>query len=286
MYRLRSPLPEHHPMLELIRKYRFYLLTGAALLAALAFYSLSLREKEHASGFERMVLDLFSPVHNIGAGVSSFFSGVWSDYIDLVDVRTENKQLREAVKTLNSQMIENREAIHENERLRSLLDLKAIQRAPSVAAMVIGEDSSPWFKTLVINRGSVDGLQEGMPVVAANGVVGQVVKVAAGSSRVLLLTDHASGIASVVQRSRARGVVKGKGGGLCSLEFSLRDEDVKVGDVVVTSGIGGIFPKGLVIGEVTMVRKGEYGIFQTISVRPAVNMAKLEEVLVLLQKAP
>jgi len=103
---------------------------------------------------------------------------------------------------------------------------------------------------------------------------------------VLLLTDHASGIASVVQRSRARGVVKGKGGGLCSLEFSLRDEDVKVGDVVVTSGIGGIFPKGLVIGEVTMVRKGEYGIFQTISVRPAVNMAKLEEVLVLLQKAP
>ncbi|CAG0988627.1 Cell shape-determining protein MreC [Geobacteraceae bacterium] len=273
-------------MLDLIKKYRVFLLTGAALLAALAFYSLSLRDKEHASGFERVVLNVFSPVHNVGAGVGDFFSTVWNDYIDLVDVRTENKQLREAVKTLNSRVIENREAVRENERLRMLLDLKAIQRAPSVAAMVIGEDSSPWFKTLVINRGSVDGLQEGMPVVAANGVVGQVVKVAAGSSRVLLLTDNASGIASVVQRSRARGVVKGKGGSLCSLEFSLRDEDVKVGDVVVTSGIGGIFPKGLVVGEVTMVKKGEYGIFQTINVRPAVNMAKLEEVLVLLQKAP
>lgn len=273
-------------MLELIRKYRFYLLTGAALLAALVFYSLSLRDKENASGFERMVLDVFSPVYNIGAGISGFFSDVWGDYLDLVDVRAENKQLRNAVKVLNSRLIENGEALHENHRLRQLLDLKAIQRAPSVAATVIGEDSSPWFKTLVINRGAVDGLQEGMPVIAANGVVGQVVKVADGSSRVLLLTDNASGIAAVVQRSRARGVVKGKGGGLCSLEFSLREEDVKVGDVVVTSGIGGIFPKGLVIGEVTMVRKGEYGIFQTITVRPAVNMAKLEEVLVMLQKAP
>lgn len=283
---MRFTRPEYHPMLELIRKYRFYLLTGAALLAALAFYSLSLRDKENASGFEIMVLDVFSPVYNVGAGVGGFFSNVWNDYIDLVNVREENKQLRDAVKVLNSRLIENGEALHENQRLRQLLELKAIQRAPSVAATVIGEDSSPWFKTLVINRGAVDGLQEGMPVMAANGVVGQVVKVAAGSSRVLLLTDNASGIASVVQRSRARGVVKGKGGGLCSLEFSLREEDVKVGDVVVTSGIGGIFPKGLVIGEVTMVRKGEYGIFQTITIRPAVNMAKLEEVLVMLQKAP
>lgn len=272
-------------MLDLIRKYKVYIIIGVSVLAAFTFYSLNLRDKEHANGFERLVMNLFSPVDNVGSGVNNFFADLWSDYIDLVDVRRENKQLRETVKIMNSRLVADREAIHENDRLKQLLELKSSIKAPSVAALVIGEDSSPWFKTLVINRGSVDGLAEGMPVVAANGVVGQVVKVAAGSARVLLLTDHASGIAALVQRSRARGVVKGKGSSFCSLEFSLRDEDVKVGDMIVTSGIGGIFPKGLVIGEVTMVKKGEYGIFQTIDLRPAVNMAKLEEVLVLLQKS-
>ena len=271
-------------MLELIRKYRLPIVMGVSLVVALAFYSLNLRETEHANAFERFILNIFAPIHNVGDRVGDSVGRVWSDYIDLVEVRQENKKLREAVKELNSRIVEGRETALENNRLRGLLDLKGGSKAPSVAASVIGEDSSPWFKTLVINRGAVDGVQEGMPVVAANGVVGQVIKVAAGSSRVLLLTDHASGIAAVVQRSRARGVVKGKGGGLCSLEFSLREEDVKVGDMVVTSGIGGVFPKGLVVGEVAMVKKGEYGIFQTIDVRPAVNMAKLEEVLVLMQK--
>ncbi|WP_298432395.1 rod shape-determining protein MreC, partial [Geobacter sp.] len=203
-------------MLELIKRYRFPIITGVALLVALAFYSLNLRDKEHANAFERTVMDIFAPLHNVGERIGNSVGGFWSDYIDLVDVRKENKQLRQSVKILNARLLEGREAALENGRLRALLNLKGTIKTSSVAAMVIGEDNSPWFKTLVINRGTVDGLQEGMPVVAASGVVGQVVKVASGSSRVLLLTDHASGIAAVVQRSRARGVVKGKGGGLCS----------------------------------------------------------------------
>lgn len=206
-------------MLELIRKYRVYIVAGVALLAALTFYSLNLRQKEQANLFERVVIDLFAPVYNLGSRVSTFVGSVWGDYIDLVDVRRENKALRESVKILNGRIMENREAIHENGRLRQLLGLKGTVGLPSVAAQVIGEDNSPWFKTLVINRGAVDGLAEGMPVVAASGVVGQLVKVAAGSSRVLLLTDHASGIAAVVQRSRARGVVKGQGEGSAASSF-------------------------------------------------------------------
>jgi rod shape-determining protein MreC len=202
----------------------------------------------------------------------------------LVDVRRENRQLRESINVLNRQMIESNEAVLTNDRLKRLLDLKSSLRTPSLSASVIGEDGSPWFKTIVIDRGTMDGLQEGMPVVAADGVVGLVVKVAARDSRVQLLTDHASGIAGVIQRSRARGAVKGIGGGKCRLEFTLREDDVKVGDTVVTSGIGGIFPKGLPVGEVTMVRKGEFGIFQTIEIRPAVNLSRLEEVIVLLKQ--
>jgi rod shape-determining protein MreC len=216
--------------------------------------------------------------------VNGVVADTWSDYVDLLEVRKENKQLRESVKILNSRVSESREAVIANERLKRLLDLKNSMQAPSLAAAVIGEDGAPWFKTIIIDRGEADGLREGMPVIATEGVVGQLVKVAAKSSRVLLLTDHASGIAGVVQRSRARGVVKGKGGGRCALEFALREDDVMVGDPVISSGVGGIFPKGLPIGEITMVKKGEHGIFQTVEVRPAVNVTRLEEVLVLLQQ--
>ena len=271
-------------MWKLICKYRRYLLTGTIVLLAFVFYSLHLKDKEHESIFERGVLNFISPVNKVISRINNSTAGIWNDYADLVGVRKENKQLRESVKILNSRLIESNEAVLANERLKKLLDLKNPLKEPSLAASVIGEDGSPWFKTIMIDRGEVDGLREGMPVIAADGVIGQLIKVVAKSSRVLLITDHASGVAGIIQRSRARGVVKGKGGGRCTLEFALAEEDVKVGDLVITSGIGGVFPKGLNIGEVTMVKKGEYGIFQTVEVRPTVNLARLEEVLVLLQQ--
>ncbi|ABQ27033.1 rod shape-determining protein MreC [Geotalea uraniireducens] len=271
-------------MRELFSKYKIHLFTGIFLFVALIFYSFNLKNKEHANPFERTVMNVMAPILRIGAAGNGFVSVVWSDYLDLVNVRKENKELRQSIKILNTRQMENREALIANERLKRLLELKTSLQTPALAASVIGEDGSPWFKTLVIDRGEADGLSEGMPVVAVDGVVGRLIKVAANSSRVLLLTDHASAVAAVVQRSRARGVVKGTGGGRCSLEFALRDEDVKVGDVVISSGIGGVFPKGLNVGEVTMVKKGTYGIFQTVEVRPTVNIARLEEVLVLLQQ--
>ncbi len=271
-------------MWALIKKYRVYILTAIIILVAFIFYSLNLKDKEHANAFERGVMYVMTPLYRAAALVNGNAADVWNDYVALLDVRRENKQLRESVKILNARVMESHEAVLAHERLKKLLDLKNSFQVPSLTGTVIGEDGSPWFKTLVIDRGESDGVREGMPVVSTAGVVGQVVKVAGNSSRILLLTDHASGIAGLIQRSRARGVVKGKGGGRCTLEFTLREDDVKVGDAVITSGIGGIFPKGLPIGEVTMVKKGEYGIFQTIEVRPAVNISRLEEVLVLLQQ--
>ena len=270
-------------MWELINKYRRHLLTGTIILAAFVFFSLHLKDKEHESLFERGVLNFVSPVNKVLSRINNMAAGIWNDYADLVGVRKENKQLRESVKILISRLIESHEAVLANERLKRLLDLKDYLKVPFLAASVIGEDGTPWFKTIIIDRGEVDGLREGMPVIATDGVIGQLIKVVAKSSRVLLITDHASGVAAIIQRSRARGVVKGMGGGSCALEFALAEEDVKVGDTVITSGIGGVFPKGLNIGEITMVKKGEYGIFQTVEVRPAVNLARLEEVLVLLQ---
>lgn len=268
-------------MLKLLIRYKRFFLAVLFLLVAFLTYALNLRGRENASAVERFLMTLTAPLAQGGAAVTGTVNGVWNDYINLVEVRQENKALKKSVETLNQRVLIGNEAIMARSRLNALLNLKETTDMPSIAVSVIGEDSSAWFKTLVVDRGSAEGLREGQPVVAAGGVVGRLVKVAANSSRVLLLTDHASAIAAQVQRSRARGVVRGAGNGRCSMEFTVKDEDVKVGDTVISSGMGGVFPKGLPIGEVTMVKKGEYGVFQTIEIRPSVNTVNLEEMLVL-----
>lgn len=271
--------------MNFFKKYTLLILTAVGILAALIFYSLNIPHKRDANVIERWVITVFAPVMKPFYQLSAFGGDVWDNYLDLVNVRQENLHLREDVKTLNSRVIAAEETNQENRRLARLLDVKNAIKEPTLTARVIGEDLSPWNGTLVIDRGSSSGIAEGMGVVAAAGIVGQVVKVARNSSRVLLLTDHSSGIAAIIQRSRARGVVKGKGEGLCQLEFATQEEDVKVGDMVISSGIGGVFLKGLPIGEVTMVKRGEYGIFQTVTIRPSVNIAHLEEVLVVLRSS-
>lgn len=270
--------------MEFLKKYGFVILAGGGIFAALIFYSLNIPHKLSANFVERGVMMLFAPVMKPAARVSGFIEDVRDNYLNLVGVRQENLQLRDEVKGLNTRIVAAAETALANQRLEKLLGMKGTIKAPTLTVSVVGEDLSSWFKTLVIDQGSSSGIVEGMAVVAAGGVVGQIVKVAPTTSRVLLLTDHSSGISATIQRSRARGVVKGKGDGLCSLEFTTREEDVKVGDMVITSGIGGVFLKGIPIGEVTMVKRGEYGIFQTVTIRPLVNLSHLEEALVVLRE--
>lgn len=270
--------------MEFLKKFGLVLLTGVGILAALIFYSLNIPHKRNANFIERGVMMAFSPIMKPIARISGFVEDVRDNYINLVDVRHENLKLRDEIKGLNTRIISAEETLLANQRLEKLIGMKNSLKIPTLAVSIVGEDVSSWFKTLLIDRGSSDGITEGMAVVAADGVVGQIVKVAPSTSRVLLLTDHASGIAATIQRSRARGVVKGKGDGLCSLEFTTREEDVKVGDQVISSGIGGVFPKGVPIGEVTMVKRGEYGIFQTVTIRPTANISHLEEALVVLRE--
>lgn len=269
--------------MDFFKKYGLIVLAGGGILAALIFYSLNIPRQREANAIERGVMTVFAPVLKPVARVSGFLEDAWDGYINLVDTRRENLSLRDEIRTLNGRVMAGNEALLENQRLRRLLEMKHAVRMPTLPASIIGEDLTSWFRTMIIDRGSDSGLREGMAVLGADGIAGQIVKVAPTTARVLLLTDHASGISATIQRSRARGVVKGKGEGLCSLEFTTREEDVKVGDMVVSSGIGGVFPKGLPVGEVTMVKRGEYGIFQTVSIRPSVNIAHLEEVLVVLR---
>jgi rod shape-determining protein MreC len=271
--------------MDFIRKYFILLSTGIGILAALIIFSLNVPHNRQANIVERAVMNITAPLLRPAYITAGFVEDAWDSYVRVVDAHRENLRLREDIRGLNERVREGREILLKNQRLERLLDMKKRISAPMVAASVIGEDATPWFRTMLLDRGSDSGVREGMAVVAADGVVGQIIKVAASTARVVLLTDSASGISATIQRSRARGVVKGKGEMVCALEFTTRDEDVKVGDMVITSGIGGIFLQGLPIGEVTMVKRGEYGIFQTVVIRPAVNLSHLEEVLIVQRNA-
>jgi len=271
-------------MFDLLKRYRLQLLACGLILLALLFYSANLRRGGATTFFQRVVLAVTAPVLN---GIDAACGGAadaWNHYLWLIDTARENESLLEENRRLQSQLVAVQEVGLANERLRRLLDFKEGLDIPTLPAQVVGEDAASWFRTVVIDKGSDDGIMEKMPVVVAEGVVGRIIRVAPHQSRVLLITDASSAIASLVQKNRTRGICRGEGAKL-TLDFVLRLKDVEVGDLIVSSGTGGVFPKGLAIGRVEAVTRGDFGLFQSVTVTPSVDFSRLEEVLVLL-KAP
>ncbi|MEW5722560.1 MAG: rod shape-determining protein MreC [Thermodesulfobacteriota bacterium] len=210
----------------------------------------------------------------------------WRSYFYLVGLREENKRLREALDRSRAELNSLREDQLANQRLRELLKFAGGERYPYVGARVVGWDPGPWLKTLTVDRGSWDNVRKGAPVVSAQGVVGRVVDVAPHFSRVLLLVDYNSSIDAVIQRSRVRAILTGQGEKNCVLEYMRKDMDVELGDVVVTSGMGGAFPRGLLLGTVGGIKNLGYESFLQVSVTPAVDFSRLEEVLIVLSPEP
>lgn len=207
----------------------------------------------------------------------SFFS--WAS--DLGVSRTQLEQLRTQNQQLRVRVAELEEDRLENERLRGLVQLTQAQDLESMAARVIGRPTNSWEGVITIDRGSADGIKTGMPVVGSVGLLGQTVSVSAHSSRVRLITDQRSGVAAMVQRDRAEGIVNGSIDGKLTLDYVSTDSSVTAGDVVITSGMGGVYPKGLIVGEVTEVTQQPNSLYLGISVEPTAHIEGLEEVLVL-----
>lgn len=204
---------------------------------------------------------------------------VWTGYLNLVSTARENRHLRAAVSDLESRLALLSEAERENLRLRELLNFSTEKRLRGVTAAVIGGDPSGWTKGVVVNRGRASGVVPGMAVVHPQGVVGQVISVTATSAKVLLVSDHASGVDVLMQASRARGVVEGAGEQVCELKFVTKDIQVRLGEEVITSGMDGVYPKGIIVGRVAQVGNSSAGLFQPIEIKPAVDFSRLEEVL-------
>lgn len=227
-----------------------------------------------------IVLELTAPIARSTNAVGDTVRSVWSRYLYLVSTARKNETLSRRVLDLESRLGMLTEFEAENERLRQVLSFSTERQLRGTVASVIGADASGWIRGLVIDRGSAHGVRPGMAVVHPRGVVGQITSVASSSSRVLLVNDHSSGVDVLVQGSRVRGVVEGAGEKVCELKFVTKDNPLKVGDVVVTSGMDQVFPKGLVVGTVSHVSVQTSTLFQTVEIRPAVNFARIEEVLV------
>ncbi len=209
----------------------------------------------------------------------NFIGGIWDTYISNINASQENERLRGELAASRVRCMTLEEVRDENRRLRSMLDFKKIFREYGlIPASLLTQDITLVFKSATIDRGSRAGFYKDMPIVSPEGVLGRVIAVSPNTSQVLLVTDPNSAIPAMIESSRIKGIVKGSGKGYLTLEYVRRSEELKEGDSVVTSGLLGIFPKGLRIGQVERISRDEGNIFAVISLNPYVQMDRIEEV--------
>lgn len=251
------------------------------VLLALVLTTLRTRGAPQALAFESFVMSVVLPLQQtLGTGLK-WVSTVWHRYVNLVQVGQENVRLQAAVTQLQGELSRYQEAYSQHQRLRELLGFRDVAFPRAVAAEVVGIDPSQWSEAVTINRGSGDALLKDAVAVTHIGLVGRVIDVAPHYATVLLITDRRSAVDALIQRTRARGLVVGKSRRTCELRYVDFHADVQVGDAIISSGLGGVYPKGLLIGKVVSVHPKPYGLFHEVEVQPVVDLAKLEEVLVL-----
>jgi len=263
------------------KKYTLPTIIILLLLFALVLMSLRVKERKGVDFFDGVLMEVCSPFQRGASYVINQVKGVFQGYFFLVDLRKENERLKKRIADLQKESDQMKEMVLAHDRLRKLLQFRETLSSTVITAEVVGRDPSSWFKSVTINKGEKDGIQKGMAVISPAGVIGQILKTAPSHSVVLLATDYNSAIDSIVQRTRAKAIVEGGGENRCQLKYLLRAEDVVVGDKVVTSGLSGYFPKGLMIGEIKKVDKKGHGIFQYAELVPSVDFTRLEEVLVI-----
>ena len=260
---------------------------GIACFVILAVVSLTLltwkvKNRAPVVIFESVILTMTQPLQQTLTWTTRSLKGVWNSYLYLVHAEQENARLREEVKWLRQENHRYLETYLQYQRLQRLLNFREQMPVDAVAAEVIGRSSNSWTEIIYLNRGTRDRVVKGLPVVTHEGLVGQVIHAAPGLAQVMLLTDFRSGIDALVQRTRTSGVVSGRGRDMAELKFLPVGADLQPGDRLLSSGMGGIFPKGLIIGEVQNIhRNGKQS--QRVEVQPSVDFSHLEEVLVLLK---
>ena len=236
--------------------------------------------------WQAVMLEIAVPIQDVVAAPVDAARGLWAEYVALLDVRERNERLRGRIAELEEANLQYREALVASGHLQQIAAMRDEFEIPMLPSEVVGLDVMPWFRSVLVDRGGAHGVRAGNPVITAEGVVGLVTATSRHAAKTMLLLDRQSAIDGIVQRSRARGIVRGQGTDRLAFEFVVRGGDVKLGDVVITSGLGAVYPKGLRIGEVVELLDPGGGLLQTATLRPAVDFGRLEQVFVMMRRGP
>jgi rod shape-determining protein MreC len=258
----------------------------ALLFVAFILVSSSFSKRRPWSPVEQAVIEITAPVQKVIFSTVDAVQAFWWKYFSLVDIRNENVSLKKEIDALKMENSLYRELVAANRRLETMLQFRDVIHWDALVAQVIGQDPTGWFESVMIDKGKNAGLRLNMAVVNAQGVVGQLVSLAPNYAKVLLLIDQNSAVDCLIQRSREKGIVKGLSPKVCKMHYVVKNGDVMVGDLVVTSGMGRVYPKGLPVGRVIEVADDPWEMFKDVKVEPLVDFSKLEEVLVLLKEDP
>lgn len=252
---------------------------GAAILLHVVLISAQVNTKAGLPLLQVITFGSFSEVQRGMMALVGGVRGMWTGYVGLQHVQAENVALKQEVQSLQVRLQEERAEAQRTDNLRQLLELRERAGLDTTAAEVIAAAASPEFRTVTIDKGTSHGLQTDMAVISPAGVVGRVILPGGRASRVQLLVDRNAAAGALIERTRVQGVVMGFGDGSLRMQYVPNTSDVKTGDLVVTSGIDGIYPKGFVIGTIDHVNRG-ISQYHEITVRPTVDFSRLEEVLV------
>ena len=267
---LRSVDRDAH-MIKYLKQYRFYITLFLFILIPVIAIDTSTRSPRDYRFYDRVIVGLTSPIQ---AGISYVLEQIasgYQNYVYLWQTHKDNLSLLEENRKLLNSIANLRETQQENIRLRKLLQFEEKFNIQSVVARVIAKDVSSEFRSIRINRGESSGIRKRMAVVTDEGIVGRVLRTTQKTSDIVTILDLLSAVDTIVERSRARGVVEGLTDDSCQLKYTLRTDDIQLGDILISSGLGGMFPKGVSVGTVSRVNRKAYGITQEVEVRPSVD---------------
>ena len=232
-----------------------------------------------------VVMDVAAPVQKAVAMPFEAIHGAWNRYVAVLDAERENEALHSEIAELVEENLQLREGLVASGRLQRVAEMgRERYEIPVLDAELVGVDTSPWFRSVLVDRGRARGVRSGMPVISEQGLVGLVTATSRSSAKAMLVLDRQTAIDGVIQRSRSRGIVRGRGSDELEFEFVERGSDVQSNDLVITSGLGGVYPKGLPIGMITEISDPDARLLQTATIRPAVDFGRLEQVRVLLRR--
>jgi rod shape-determining protein MreC len=257
-----------------------------SIILAISLYGMSQREYvfQKTSLAERLLIDLMAPVQSFVTNVQEGMSSYVEHYVTNLNASQENKTLKTKIADLQNEIFSYQEAVKESDRLRALIDYGEMLERKKIVARVVSWDSADDYKVIRINKGFKHGIKLQSVVTSAEGLVGYVTRLTENFADVITILDANNRVDGVVERLRSHGVVEGYNRGRCIMKYVNRTEPIILNDIVLTAGLGNVYPKGLKIGYISRIERESYGITQHVEITPLVNFDKLEEVLVLVHE--